>query len=77
MTRQQVLCHLIRAQQASLLEQDGPTSLFIAPEKGAFSKRPIQLAVRVSGDVITVRTSLLPFTKPFVFTKEELSRAGC
>ena len=77
MTRQQVLCHLIRAKQAALLDQDGPTSLFIAPEKGAFSKRPIQLAVCVSGDVITVRTSRLPFTKPFVFTKEELSRAGC
>lgn len=74
MTRQQVLCHLIRAQQAALLEQDGPTSLFIAPGKGALTRRPIQLAVHVSGDRITVRTSRLPFVKPLVFTREELSR---
>ena len=77
MTRQQVLRHLIYAKQAALLDQDGPTSLFITPQKGAFFRRPIQLAVCVSGDGIIVRTSRLPFAKPFVFTKEELSRAEC
>lgn len=71
-TRKQARDLLVRAQQSGHLSQDGPTSLFFSPRSGAFSRRPVQLAVRVCGDTVTVRTSRLPFVKPFVFTRSEL-----
>ena len=62
LTRQQVLDLLVRAEAAGLLPADGPTSLFVAQKRGA----PLQLAV-------VVRQSRLPFSRPLVFSRAELT----
>ena len=70
LTRQQVLDLLIRAKQSGHLVDDGVTSLFISQSSG----KPVQLAVTVSGEKISVRQSRLPFSKPMVFSLSELNQ---
>ena len=69
LTRQQVLDLLVRAEAAGLLPADGPTSLFVAPKRGA----PLQLAVAAADSKIVVRQSRLPFSRPLVFSRAELA----
>ena len=68
LTRQQVLDLLIRAKKSEHLPEDGPTSLFVSQTSG----KPVQLAVTVSGEKITVRQSRIPFFRPMVFSLSEL-----
>lgn len=67
LTRQQVLDLLIRAKQSGHLTDDGVTSLFVSQRSG----KPVQLAVTVSGEKITVRQSRIPFSRPMVFSLSE------
>ena len=70
LTRQQVLDLLVRAEAAGLLPADGPTSLFVAQKRGA----PLQLAVAAADSKIVVRQSRLPFSRPLVFSRAELTQ---
>ena len=70
LTRQQVLDLLIRAQQSGHLTDDGVTSLFVSQSRG----KPVQLAVTVSGEKISVRQSRIPFSRPMVFSLSELNQ---
>lgn len=75
LSRLQILTLLSRAQRAGHLSEDGPTSLFVAPEPGSFFQRHTQLSVCVKGDTVTVRASRLPFVKPMTFSMEEIKEA--
>ena len=68
LTRQQVLDLLIRAEKSGHLPKDGPTSLFVSQTSG----KPVQLAVTVSDEKITVRQSRIPLFRPMVFSLSEL-----
>ena len=70
LTRQQVLDLLIRAQQSGHLPDDGVTSLFVSQSRG----KPVQLAVAVSGEKISVRQSRIPVSRPMVFSFSELNQ---
>lgn len=70
LTRQQVLDLLIRAKQSGHLVDDGVTSLFISQSSG----KPVQLAVAVSGEKISVRQSRILFSRPMVFSFSELNQ---
>ena len=70
LTRQQMLDLLIRAKQSGHLVDDGVTSLFISQSSG----KPVQLAVTVSGEKISVRQSRIPFSRPMVFSLSELNQ---
>ena len=70
LTRQQVLDLLIRAKQSGHLVDDVVTSLFISQSSG----KPVQLAVTVSGEKISVRQSRIPFSRPMVFSLSELNQ---
>lgn len=70
LTRQQVLDLLIRTKQNGHLPEDGVTSLFVSQSRG----KPVQLAVTVSGEKISVRQSRLPFSGPMVFSLSELKQ---
>lgn len=68
LTRQQVLDLLTRAEKNGHLPKDGSTSLFVSQTSG----KPVQLAVTVSGEKITVRQSRIPLFRPMVFSLSEL-----
>ena len=68
LTRQQVLDLLIRAEKSGHLPKDATTSLFVSQTSG----KPVQLAVTVSGEKITVRQSRIPLFRPMVFSLSEL-----
>lgn len=70
LTRQQMLDLLIRAKQSGHLVDDGVTSLFISQSSG----KPVQLAVTVSGEKISVRQSRILFSRPMVFSFSELNQ---
>ena len=70
--RENVLRVLARLEQAGVLPQDGPTSVFISGRAGLVRTHATQVAVRVQGELVYARISRLLFVRPMVFTRRAL-----
>lgn len=73
-TRENLFRVLAQLEQAGLLPDDGPISVFVrsGSDQRAHST---QYVARVSGDTVFVRVSRLPFVRPMAFSRQALRAA--
>lgn len=71
-SRENVFRVMARLEQSGSLPEAGQTSVFISESDGGVRRHPTQLAVHVSGDAVFVKISRLPFTRPYVYSRQAL-----
>jgi len=74
-SRENIFRLLARMEQDCGLPEGGPISIFVSDRVGMLRLHPTQLVLRTAGDTLFVRTSRLPFVKPFVFSRQALKTA--